>query len=161
MDATILGWLLGGLGILLNLAVTTVVGILIKRWFEQHDAKQAKIREEHERLAALEKEQERANLKKEMDLHCNTQVSALRQEFVPIAAQLKCISNGTLSGLRNDILNCYYRCLDKHYRNDWDYTNIHDLYESYTALGGNSFIADVMDRFDKLPTKEQWEKGDK
>ena len=161
MDATILGWLLGGLGILLNLDVTTVVGILIKRWFAQHDAKQAKIREEHERLAILEKEQERAHLKQEMDQHCNRQVSALREELLPIAEQLGCISSGTLSGLRNDILDCYYRCLEKGYRNDWDYTNIHDLYTSYLDLGGNSFVADVMDRFDKLPTKEQWEKGDK
>ena len=161
MDATILGWLLGGLGILLNLAVTTVVGILIKRWFTKHDEKQAKIREEHERLAALEKEQERDRLKQEMDAHCNNQVNAMRQELGPIAKQLNCISNGTLSGLRNDILDCYYRCLEKGYRNDWDYTNIHDLYASYLSLGGNSFVADVMDRFDKLPTKEQWEKGDK
>lgn len=161
MDATVLGWLLGGLGTLLNLAVTTVVGILIKRWFTQHDVKQAKIREEHERLAALEKEQEQAHLKQEMDAHCNNQVNAMRQEFGPIVKQLNCISNGTLSGLRNDILDCYYRCLEKGYRNDWDYTNIHDLYNSYLDLGGNSFVADVMDRFDKLPTKEQWEKGEK
>ena len=161
MDATIWTWLLGGIGILLNLAVTTVVAVLIKRWFAKHDEKQAQIRAEHERLAQLEKEKERAHLKQEMDEHCQLQVSSLREELKPISTQLACISNGTLSGLRNDILDCYYRCLEKGYRNDWDYTNIHDLYNSYLALGGNSFVADVMERFDKLLTKEEWEKGAK
>ena len=75
---------------------------------------------------------------------------------------MKAIGGGTLSSLRNDILTCYYRCVEKGYRNDWDYTNIHDLYKSYSELHGNSFVADVMERFDNLlhgQLRTQWSPG--
>lgn len=65
------------------------------------------------------------------------------------------MSEGELSSLRNDILTCYYRCREKGYRGDWDYTNIHDLYDAYKQLHGNSFIDDVMKRFEALPAKEE------
>lgn len=64
------------------------------------------------------------------------------------------LEEGTLSSLRNDILTCYYRCVEKGYRNDYDYTNIYDMYNAYTELDGNSFIQDIMTRFSNLPTKE-------
>ena len=60
--------------------------------------------------------------------------------------------------IRNDIKNCYYESLEKGYRNDYDFKNIHDLYEAYKNLGGNSFIEDIMVRFDKLPPKDVYKK---
>ena len=58
MDSTIVAWLVGGACILLNLAVTTVLTILIKRWFAAHDEKENKRRKEHDELMALQKAEE-------------------------------------------------------------------------------------------------------
>lgn len=87
--------------------------------------------------------------------------NAIAEEVKPICEKmdyindrLEKIGNGTLSTLRNDILRCYYDCLAKGYRNDYDYENLHDLYDSYDELNGNSFVSDIMSRFDALPTKE-------
>ena len=66
------------------------------------------------------------------------------------------ISNGTLCSLRNTIKNCYYDCLNKGYRNDYDFENIHALFKAYKDLDGNSFIEDIMNRFDKLPSKDEY-----
>jgi hypothetical protein len=68
------------------------------------------------------------------------------------------VSEGTLCSLRNDIKDCYYDCVEKGYRNDYDFQNIHDLYEAYISLGGNSFISDIMKRFDKIPSKDEYKK---
>lgn len=91
----------------------------------------------------------------------NEMREVLQQENKPVndkldqlTLRLGSVENGCLSGLRNDILTCYYRCKEKGYRNDYDYQNVHHLYEAYDELHGNSFIADIMDRFDKLPVKE-------
>lgn len=91
----------------------------------------------------------------------NEMREVLQQENKPVndkldqlTVRLGTVENGCLSGLRNDILTCYYRCKEKGYRNDYDYQNVHHLYEAYDELHGNSFIADIMDRFDKLPVKE-------
>ena len=61
---------------------------------------------------------------------------------------------GTKCSLRNDILTLYYKCCEKGYRNDYDYQNIHEMYDAYQELDGNSFIKDIMKRFDELPVKE-------
>ena len=89
----------------------------------------------------------------------------IRAENKPIKEKIDCIdekldkvSDGTLSTLRNDIKNCYYESLEKGYRNDYDFKNIHDLYDDYKNLGGNSFIEDIMVRFDKLPPKDVYKK---
>lgn len=67
------------------------------------------------------------------------------------------VGDGTLSGLRNSILTCYYKCVEKKYRNDYDYQNMHHMYDSYKDLNGNSYVEDIMTRFDDLPTKEEYE----
>ena len=82
------------------------------------------------------------------------EIAPVNKKLNTISDRLEKVGNGTLSSLRNDILRCYYDCLAKGYRNDFDYENIHDLFESYENLNGNSFVADVLARFDALPTKE-------
>lgn len=84
-------------------------------------------------------------------------IQPVSAEVKEIKVQLDKVSDGTLSTLRNDILKRYYECSDKKYRTDYDYENIHHLYESYHILGGNSFVVDIMKRFDALPTKEEYD----
>lgn len=121
--------------------------------------------EERDKLAAEEAEKEVAE-KKELEALRDEKI---RQERIDdITRILKPLSDkidkmdkkidataeGTLASLRNDILTLYYKCCEKGYRNDYDYQNIHEMYDAYKELDGNSFIADVMERFDKLPVKE-------
>ena len=141
-------------GIVSVLSTFGVFGYLGKRWLDKYflnkDEKIARARENELKLESINREREEEKLKQEI-------IDVIK----PMEDKLEAIGSGTLSSLRNDILTCYYRCVEKGYRNDWDYTNIHDLYDSYIVLHGNSFIADVMVRFDLLLTKEEWEAKNK
>ena len=45
--------------------------------------------------------------------------------------------------LRCEILNIYYKGLEKHEIHQYEAENLVKLYEAYKALGGNSFIEEV------------------
>ena len=138
--------------------VSGVIGYLVKRaldkYFNSKDAKEAAQRKRDEELEILRDEKIRKERNEDVE-------RIVKKEVDPINKKLDKLSEGTLSSLRNDILTCYYRCREKGYRGDWDYTNIHDLYNAYVELQGNSFIADVMKRFDSLPAKEEIKLGSK
>ena len=152
MDSTIVAWLVGGACILLNLAVTTVLTILIKRWFSAHDEKEKKRQEEHDKLVKLQKAEEQRRMEEMMNQRCDIQVQAIRTEMQPITASLNTLHESVCSGLRDDLLNNYWRCHDwQKYRTGWDTENMEDLYKSYKKLGGNSFIDHLMEEFYKIP----------
>lgn len=135
-------------------SITTIVGILIKKFVTKENTKTEelnRLRDEHISRETQEKIE-----------------TTIREEIKPIIAgmeeiniKVNQIGEGTLSTLRNDILTCYYRCREKGYRNDYDTQNMNDLYNAYSQLHGNSFIADVMKRFSGLPTKEEYEEKKK
>ena len=102
----------------------------------------------------LKEEEANRNNKEVLIASLKSEIAPIINKMQEIDNRIEKVSNGTLASLRDDILNCYYRCREKGYRNDYDYQNIHDLYDAYDELEGNSFIGDVMSRFDKLPTKE-------
>ena len=131
----------------ISTTISVVLGFVIKKLL-------SKGFRQHEDYIKLKEEEKNAEQNKQI-------MSIVQQETKPIFDKVKEIddsllkvSNGTLSSLRNDILTCYYRCREKGYRNDYDYQNIHDLYAAYDSLKGNSFISDIMNRFDNLPVKE-------
>lgn len=138
--------------------ISSVIGFLMARLlrslFEAKDAeKEEKKKKEDADKADLEKyryEKERQQQYEDIE----KLLRPIEEKLNIITKQLAATSEGTLASLRNDILLCYYKCCDKGYRNDYDYQNIHDLYDAYDGLGGNSFINDVMKRFDTLPIKE-------
>lgn len=165
-------WLVGILSTVWSAILTAVIPVLVKKliykYFDKRD-EEAKKREETQALANKYKEEQE---KKERAVELNTmldkklvpineKLDSVESNISELSKQTEAIGDGTLSSLRNDILTCYYRCVEKGYRNDWDYQNIHHLYESYAVLHGNSYVADVMERFDSLPTKEEHEKGKK
>ena len=86
------------------------------------------------------------------------EITPIKRSMDSVDSKLDLVSNGTLSTLRNEIKNCFYECADKGYRNDYDFKNIYELYESYVGLGGNSFIKDIMNRFESLPTKDEFDR---
>lgn len=145
-------WAITLLSVAASAVVSGIIGYLIKRSLDKYF--QNKDKKEQEQLAheqeLLDLREEKVRQTRRADLE-----EILKARIDPISERLDRLSDGTLSSLRNDILTCYYRCREKGYRGDWDYTNIHDLYEAYKELHGNSFIDDVMKRFDALPAKEE------
>ena len=138
--------------------ISGVIGYILQRTIYKRA-------EERDKLQAEEQEKE-LNEKKELE---SLRDEKIRQERIDdIKSILKPISDkidkidkkldataeGTLASLRNDILTLYYKCCEKGYRNDYDYQNIHEMYDAYQELDGNSFIKDIMKRFDELPVKE-------
>jgi len=138
--------------------ISGVIGYILQRTIYKRA-------EERDKLQAEEQEKE-LNEKKELE---SLRDEKIRQERIDdIKSILKPISDkidkidkkldataeGTLASLRNDILTLYYKCCEKGYRNDYDYQNIHEMYDAYKELDGNSFICDIMKRFDELPVKE-------
>lgn len=132
--------------ILTILAIPTLFGLIWKDIYEKEKKKSAKNqnRRDQEELDTLRRV-------------IQEEITPLKTKIDEMDKKLGKDSNGTLCTLRNDILRCYYECLQKGYRNDFDYTNIHDLDEAYKALNGNSFVADVMHRFDLLLTEEEFD----
>ena len=154
MDSSVISWVVASVCVVLNLIVSTAITVLVKRWFDKRDQKEKENAANAARVRAFEQERDKQQLREAMSAQCQVQISNFRQELAPVITQLKNIENGTLSGLRSDILSCYYSCATKGWRNDWDYKTMHELFEAYTQLGGNSFIADVVKRFDQLPIKD-------
>ena len=144
---------LGGSAFISSL-VGFIVSRVLKNAFTKRDEAIAAAREQESKDRAdleafrFEKEQ------KERLVEMQNLIKPVQDDMIEIKELINKIADGTLSTLRNDITACYYRCREKGYRNDYDYQNIHDMDDAYNDLGGNSYIADIMDRFDDLPVKE-------
>lgn len=141
--------------------ITTLIGLFLTRYIK----KQFKQKDEFEEF-----QKQKQDEKNRTDMR-----HIVREELVPVREDIKGVADrvsrvegnqeilksGSISALKNDILDVYYKCNKKGYRNDYDYQTVHTSFESYKGLGGNSFIVDVVFRFDNLPTKEEWEKEQK
>lgn len=138
--------------------ITGIVGYILQRTIykraEERDKLQA---EEQEKEIAEKKELEILRDEKIRQERINDVTEILKpisDKIDKLTEKLEATAEGTLASLRNDILTLYYKCCEKGYRNDYDYKNIHEMYDAYKELDGNSFIADVMERFDDLTVKE-------
>ena len=139
-------------------AISGIIGYILQRTIYKRAEEKDKLKAEQEKEIEEEKK-ELENLRDEKIRQ--ERIDDIRSILKPISEKIDKIdkkldatAEGTLASLRNDILTLYYKCCEKGYRNDYDYKNIHDMYDAYRDLDGNSFITDVMDRFDKLPVKE-------
>ena len=125
------------------LAIPTLVGLVYKDIQER--------RKENSKEKQKEKQRQFKEGVREV---VQEEIKPVKETIAEINNKIDLVSDGTMCTLRNDIKNCYYECLEKGYRNDYDFKNIHELYEAYTNLGGNSFIEDVMARFKEVPPKD-------
>ena len=133
--------------IISTLSIPTLFGVIWKNLYDKKKENSQKTKEK-------KKEEFQNNVREVL----RQENEPIKQSIFEINEKLDLVSDGTLSSLRNDIKNCFYECVDKGYRTDYDFQNIHDLYDSYTKLGGNSFIKDIMSRFETLPTKDEYER---
>lgn len=151
MEGYLPAWVITIISLVGSTIITTVIGLLIKYYFNKA------IKQKEERDAELQKLREdkiRRERKEDMVETITEVVKPIEEKIDKLEHKVQLNNNATLSSLRNSITTCYYKCSEKGYRNDYDYTNIHDMYEEYKKLDGNSYISDIMDRFDALPVKE-------
>ena len=144
---------LGGSSLISGVVAFVLQRTIYKKAEERDQAQRAKAEQELKDREELEE----LRMKEERDARLEDIKKILEpisQKIDAISDKLNATAEGTLASLRNDILTLYYKCCEKGYRNDYDYKNIHDMYEAYTELDGNSFVADIMKRFDALPVKE-------
>lgn len=162
MDNNTAAWLIPLLTLIGNTFITTIIGLIIKTYFTKYlNKKNKEIEEQQKNFEELEKRRladRRQDLKDDIIASISHGIEPITKKIEKIDERLEKVEDGTLSTLRNDILTCYYRCVEKGYRNDYDYQNMHHMYESYAELNGNSYVADIMDRFDELLTKEEFNK---
>lgn len=118
-------------------------------WKDRHD-RRAALSEENQRIAKEERQ-------KELREVISSEMGPLKADMADMKERITLISNGTQATLRNAIKNCYYDCVAKKHRNDYDSQDFIDMYTEYKKLGGNSFIDDIKERFDELDTKERFE----
>ena len=142
MDTT---WLTVTSFICSTLAIPTVIGLI---WKDIHDKK----KENSEEKKRKRKEEFQNNIREVIQ----EELKPLNDKIETMDQKIDLVADGTTSDLRNNIKDCFYRCHEKGYRNDYDFKNIHALYNSYHNLHGNSFIDDIMNRFDSLPPKEDF-----
>lgn len=141
-------------------AVTGIISYLVKRYldkyFKKKDAQEEETQKKLKEAEALKEEKQRVERKNDLVDVVQNQLVPVINKIDDLAVKVEKTEDGTLASLRNDILTSYYRCSETGYRGDWDYENIHHLYEAYVNLHGNSFVQDVIKRFDALPTKEAY-----
>lgn len=142
------------LAIILSVSIPLIIKHYLQKYIDKKDAENLELEQLRHDKRREERMKEIRGIVIESVEPINSQINDISTKVDGINNQLKKVEDGALSTLRNDILTCYYRCAEKGYCNDYDYTNIHHMYESYDALKGNSFVADVVKRFDKLPRKE-------
>ena len=155
-------WAVTLISVAVSTIVTGIVGYVVKRsldkYFKKKETKEVDLQDKLKDLEELKSDNMREQRREDM-------IAVVKAELIPVADKIDALidkvsktENGTLSSLRNDILTCYYRCCEKGYRGDWDFENIHHLFDAYKELNGNSFVRDVMTRFDELPSKEEYTK---
>lgn len=153
MQDWIIGLIAGLVTAALTTVITTIIGVIIKRKleksFKEKDEKAQQREQELKRLQELEtKEQDEKLLEKIKGI--------VQAEINPLLDKVTKIESGTLDTLRDRILSVYYKCVEKGYRTQYDFENVHHMYKDYLKLNGNSYVEDVMRKFDQLPSEEEY-----
>lgn len=120
--------------------------------FVTNGSKKAKDKRSQERKADLKE------LFDEFIVPMDDKTNALTEKIDEMHDDLKKVSVGTLASLRNDLLECYYNCKKKGYRNNDDTKNFNRMFNAYINLGGNDIIEhDVAPSFHELQLVTQEE----
>lgn len=153
------GWLITLLSVAASALVSGIVGYIVKRSLDKYFTKRDKEEAEKEKKLAEAEILKEEKKNKELEEMINRIV---KKHTDPIDHELGILKNGTLDTLRDRILSTYYKCVEKGYRAQYDFENIHHMYEDYVDLHGNSFVEDVMKKFDKnLLSEEEYKAAKK
>ena len=78
-------------------------------------------------------------------------VSAVAPIKLELETSIKNNKEATLSTLRYSITRAHEEYMDKGYIGRHSFQCIHEMHDQYKALGGNSFVASLVQQMDKLP----------
>ncbi len=146
-------------------AFSTILGIIgITTYFNtrmKHKAEKKNNQEDEE-----EKKKKEAEAKAEEEKHqkqlneirevIKEEVAPIKEETTHIKDKLDIVAEGTTDILRERLLSCYYKCMKKGYRTQYDYENVDHMFREYKSLNGNSFVEECVTAIKALPSEEQW-----
>ena len=153
-------WVIAVISIAGSALISGVVGYLVKRTLDKYFKKKDK--EQQDKEEKLKKAEELLEAEKNLKLEAmmNKVVEAhtdpIDQKLDLMEDKLTKVANGTVDTLRDRILSCYYKCLEKGYYTQYDYENIHHMNTDYINLDGNTFVAECIRKFDELPSEAEW-----
>ena len=131
---------------------------------EQHARRKAKaLAEEKAHLQELFDEFSKPILTKlnEAEITRTTVDRNLNQKLDNLQKDVSNVANGTKENLKNNLKSLYDLCADRGWRNETDTKTFNDMYVSYTALNGNTFVVEELyPAFHSIPlvTKAQEDK---
>lgn len=82
-----------------------------------------------------------------------TDLKNLSVRFDEERAEQALMKDANIASLRNDLTELYNRVYPQGYIGEYDLKNWISMFEVYTALGGNHYVAELDDRVRKLPGK--------
>lgn len=80
--------------------------------------------------------EDKANLKELFDEF----ITPMNETLNEVSDNIKLVASGALASLRNDLLECFYSCKEKGYRNQDDTKAFKEMFDAYISLGGNDII---------------------
>lgn len=140
--------------ILCLIGIPTLSTLIVTALFNHfmNGSKKAKEKRSQERKADLKE------LFDEFIVPMDNKTNDMNKKIDDMHVDLKKVSVGTLASLRNDLLECYYSCKKKGYRNNDDTKNFNRMFNAYIDLGGNDIIEhDVAPSFHELQLVTQEE----
>lgn len=157
----IIGGVLGIIGTGLGIfGLTTYINERMK-----HKAQKKNKKEDEEEQKKLEDEQKAAEAahKKYMDdlraiikEENKASVAPLEAQMEKFSNKLNIVADGTTDILRERLLSCYYKCMKKGYRTQYDYENVDHMFREYKSLNGNSFVEECVKKIKALPSEEEY-----
>ena len=154
------GWVVTLISVAASAVVSGIVGFFIKRtldrYFAKKDQEQREKEEKLEKAEALLEEKKQKTLEETMNRVVEAHTAPINEKLEKLDDKVSKIENGTLDTLRDRILSTYYKCLEKGYRTQYDFENVHHMYKDYLNLEGNSFVADCVSKFDLIISEEEY-----
>lgn len=77
---------------------------------------------------------------------------ALNNKFDDECAKQELIKNATLSLTRNSLTRIYYKAIERGGISAYDRENFLKMYDSYSALGGNSYVHELYEQVLRMPS---------
>jgi len=87
-------------------------------------------------------------------LAVKTEILAVKKEVTTIKKEdIKLLAAANRDSLRNQLLTVFRECQAKGYKTTEDIRNFEYMFDSYKALGGNSFMIDIAKQMEHIPPK--------
>lgn len=125
-------WVITIISLIGSTALSTLVGLLIKN-------KVSKKMDEQEELLELRQREVDAKQKASLEQALIEGLKPLSKQITDLSTLVGNSTRGTITLLREDMKRARDRLIDQRFASASDVASWHELYHTYTALGGNHF----------------------